>query len=155
RLPGMQILGRICIAKPAPSRNGWQTLFSWSSPTRWLKRAGGMSDREAAEITSRLGLGANDRLGRIGWRHPILLGLEAAWARGADVILFSTSGCDPLTTLKVCEAVAARLDRCAAIRLSYAFFCNGRKQRDCFPGSRCVDFQSSAPPPSVSLERNA
>src|SRR5262249_17639268 len=54
RLPGMQILGRICIAKPAPSRNGWQTLFSWSSPTRWLKRAGGMSDREAAEITSRL-----------------------------------------------------------------------------------------------------
>jgi hypothetical protein len=73
-------------------------------------------------------------------RNPrTLLGLEAAWARGADVVVFSTVGCDPAGVRAVYDAVAARLHRGAAIQLSYLFLQSRTMRRDCFPGSVCVE----------------
>lgn len=136
---GLTRLGRIIYAEPPQGRGGLCGL--WPSPriVDWLCRRAGLDAAEAREVVTRLGLSETRRVSHVAMNPRTLLGLEAAYARGAEVVLFSTAGCDPLGTRAAFEMVLARLHRCSAIHLSYPYTVNDEVQRACLPGARCVE----------------
>lgn len=136
---GLTRLGRIIYAEPPEGHGGLRGL--WPSPrvVDWLRRRAGMDAAIAQEVVTRLGLSETWRVSHMAMNPRTLLGLEAAYARGAEVILFTTVGCDPLGTKAAFDTVLARLERCSAIYLSYPYTVNGAVQRACLPGACCVD----------------
>jgi hypothetical protein len=143
RVTGVQALGQIrWVTTPLPPR-GLQVLFYHPRAVDWLRREGRMTGQEAEAVIARLDLIVNGRIGkfRIGcvpYDGRLLLGLEAAWARKADAVVFDTVGLGEWTSMRIFEAVAARLGSCAAIHLSYELSCAGQIVRSCFPGARCI-----------------
>jgi hypothetical protein len=105
----------------------------------WLRRAGRVNRDEAQRVVSGLGLKPEWRLCQIAGTPRALLGLEAVWARGAEVVIFSCVGLDPLGRQAVFEAVSSRLSSGAAVYLSYAYTTQGRYERDHLPGASCLD----------------
>jgi hypothetical protein len=150
---GLHLFGRVCFAAP-PTRRGIFGLFRSLHPIDWLRHSGGLLRAEAEAIIERLGLKPEWRLSQLPATPRTLLGLEAAWAQGAEVVVFSTTGLDPTGVLAVFEAVASRLDRCAAISLSYPSVQNGQMKRDCFRGALCLEVTRQAGIP-VSLTRTS
>ena len=69
----------------------------------------------------------------------MLLSVEAAWLSGADVVVFTTAGLDPLGKEAVYEAVISHFHRGSAIHLSFPFFQNEQRQRQCFQGTTCLE----------------
>src|SRR5437762_1666060 len=49
------------------------------------------------------------------WR---LMGLEVAWARGAEVVVFATGDTEPGGIGRINRSVDLRIERCAAVRLN-------------------------------------
>jgi hypothetical protein len=146
-VPGLHLAGRVEHAFPPRSSGGLFHFFRPRHPVNWLRHSGGVSRSEAEGIVARLGLRPEWRLDQLARNPKTLLGLEAAWARGAEGVVFTTVACDPSGVRAVCEAVSARLGRCAAIHLSHAFLQSGQIKRDCFPGGSCLELtrQSSSP----------
>jgi hypothetical protein len=138
-VPHLRLAGRVYHADRPVHQAGW---FGWPRrprPADWLCQSAGVNRAEAEGITARLGLRPEWRIDQLAANPRAMLGLEAAWARGADVVVFSTSGLDPSGLRAVHEAVSARLDRCAALQLSYPFFMDGCERRECLPGVRCME----------------
>jgi hypothetical protein len=136
---GLHIHGRVDVAYRPSGRAGLLGVFRPLRPVDWLRHAGGLSQMEAEAIVARLGLKPQWRLNQLPGTSKTLLGVEAAWARGADVVIFSTAGLDPLGTQEVFRAVAAKLEKGAAIHLCYPFLQNGQEKRECFPGGPCIE----------------
>jgi hypothetical protein len=150
-VPGLHLFGRVAWARPATrAKKGLAGVLGERKVVDWLNYTGGISWAEAGAIVERLGLCPDWRVSRLPGTPKTLLGLEAAWARGADVVVFETAGLDPVGRQRVQEAISSRLDRCAALHLSYTNHQNGRMERDCFPGETCIDLQERS---SASLSR--
>jgi len=139
-LPGLRLYGKVVWAKPATNpRNFFGLLrigrLTQPRPADWLSREAGVLSAEANAIVTRLGLQPEWKLCQLAYNPRTLLGLEAAWARGANVVLFSARGCDPVGIQQVQQAVLSRLERCAAIEL-----CDPKNQE----GAVCGHFLAGA-----------
>jgi hypothetical protein len=137
-------------AYPATGRPGLLGLFRQPYPTDWLRRAG-VAAGDIQPIVARLGLKPEWRVYNLPGTPRALLGLEAVWARKADVVIFSCVGLDPCGRQEMFDAVRSRLGSCAAIFLSYPYFTQGRYRRDHLPGATCLDTEKSAGGPPLSL----
>jgi hypothetical protein len=145
---GLRLFGRVLPA--APARDDRMGLFRLLRPlrtSRWLHQQAGMSRPEAGMALRRIGLDQDWPLTHLAGNPRTLLGLEAAWAGGAEVLVYWTSYCDPSGALAIHAAAASRLATCPAIHLSILRFQNGRPVRDCFPGVTCIDLTDSSTPP--------
>jgi hypothetical protein len=143
-VPGIQHFGRVEWAAPAVAPRGWLALWrqgrlTQPRPVDWLRANANLSGAEADTVVGRLGLNPRWRLSELAMNPRTLLGLEAAWARGAEVVVFQTSGCDPAGVREVFAAVASRLQKCSAIYLSHGFWSQDQFQRDCLPGASCIE----------------
>jgi hypothetical protein len=145
---GLRLFGRVAAAAPAQDdRIGLFRLLRPLRARRWLRQRSGMSEPEAGAALSRIGLDRDWPLTHLAGNPKTLLGLEAAWAGGAETILFWTNWCDPSGARAVYAAVASRLATCPAIHLSRLRFQDGRPTRDCFPGAACVELRDSSAAP--------
>jgi hypothetical protein len=136
--PNISHNGRIFLADAPICRAGLFGFFRWPRVGAWLQKKAGISAPEAQAIATRLGL-HSDQVCRLPGNPRAQLGLEAAWARKADVLIFSTVGLDPLGRKSLFEAVLLRIDRCPAIHLSFQYWTQGRLERSCHPQARCID----------------
>ncbi len=145
---GLRLFGRTCWAQRPASRGGLFEFFQRPRAVDWLQRAGDVSRAQARAIVERLGLRPDWRISQLAANPSTLLGLEASWARGAEVVVFSTSGCDPLGKRAIYEAVTSRLDRCAAIHLSHPNTKGEWTCRDFFPRAFCIQLSRPTGPPA-------
>jgi hypothetical protein len=143
-VPGLQLHGRVEHAYPPSGRTGLLGILRPLRSVDWLRRSAGVSLAEANAIVARLGLNPAWRLDQLAGTPKTLLGLEAAWARGAEVVVFSAAGLDPLGTQQAFREVASKLDHGAAVYLSYSFLQNGQEKRECFPGGACIELISQS-----------
>jgi hypothetical protein len=105
-----------------------------------------MSLQEAESVLRRLGLEKDWPLTHLPSNPRALLGLETAWAVGAEGIVFGTSGLDPSGVRAVYTTIGSRLSRCPAVHLSRLLFQNGRPLRDCSPDARCIELTDVSVP---------
>src|SRR6266852_3188183 len=134
--PNIGRYGQVRFADPPVFRAGLLELFRAARVGNWVQRKAGISTSEAQAIASKLGVDAHDQICRLSGGPKALLGLEAAWAGGADAIIFSTAGYEPRALY---EAVLSHIDQCPAIHLSYAYWTQGRRERLCHPRARCLE----------------
>jgi hypothetical protein len=80
-----------------------------------------------------------ERIGKLSATPLLLLGLEAVWARGADVTIFTVAGLDPVGRQTIFQAISSRLPQCAAIYLSHVYTTQGRWERDHCPHASCLE----------------
>jgi hypothetical protein len=134
--PSITLYGRVLLAEPAVIRARFMEFFRPIRVGNWLQRKAGISLSEARAIASNLGLDVHDQVCRLSGGPKALLGLEAAWASGADAIVFSTAGYhrEPLF-----NAVLSHIDQCPAVHLSYEYWTQGRLERSCHPQARCIE----------------
>lgn len=149
-VPGLQRHGLVLEARPAaPAKTLLRTLFGGPTVGRWLRGEAGLPPAEARAALGRLGLRGDERFFRLSYNPRVLLGLEVAYGRGCDAVLFSTTGCDPMGVEAVHASVAARLPRCAAVQFCYAqiggdrYSCLARR-RELFSRATCLDVQVTA-----------
>jgi hypothetical protein len=146
--PNLRLAARVIWARPAAPKQGMLRRivrgFRCCPAADWLSDQGGISHAEAVRIVEKLGLSPGWCLEQLAMNPRTLLGLEAAYTRGAEVVLFSTLGCDPSGRRKVFETVWERLNQTAAVYLSFPFTQNGLLRRDCFPSSICVEAKVAA-----------
>jgi hypothetical protein len=114
--------------------------------TEWLRSKTGIPLQTAQAIREecRMILGDKDfsedwPISHIPGDARALLGLQAAWAAGAEVIVFHLIGLGSLGSEKLYEVIRARLDCCAAIELNHEYETQGRRERDCMPGAPCIE----------------
>jgi len=138
------------FARTATGRTGFLGRFVQPYPVDWLLRAG-VSPRDAGQVVARLGLKPEWRVCNLPATPRTLLGLEAVWARGAEAVVFSCAGLDPLGRRAVFEVIRAHLETCAAIYLSYPYGTQGWHERDHLPGATCLDATNPASGSSLSL----
>ncbi len=145
--PGLEQFGRTCWVDPPTCQMGLIGLFYQPRPVTWLRKTARISREQAETITTRLGLRPEWRNCQLGGNPRALLALEAAWALGAETVIFSTSGCDPLGCQALYDAVLSKIHQCPAVHLSHEFWTNGRRMRDCHPKARCIELtrQSDSP----------
>jgi hypothetical protein len=143
--PGLQLLTdvRWVSACGIPVRRSLLDLLRDSllpSPRAvdWLRRTGSMSYDQAAIVVTRLGFQANCRMNRLAGTPKTLLGLEAAWGSGAQVLVLSVSGLDPLGRQAVFSAAAKQLNHCAVLHLAYPCWFQGEVYQDAVPGVPCL-----------------
>jgi hypothetical protein len=144
QVSGLQADGVVAQACPARGRAGLVGLFYHPRAVNWLRRTARIPLATAQATVARLGIGTEGRVPRLDWLSRNMLGLEAAWLSGADVVIFTTVGLDPLGRNTTFEAVAAHLGRSAAIHLSYTYWSHGLQERQCFPGTCCLELTQSA-----------
>jgi hypothetical protein len=158
-LPVPEISPLCCILYAEPARHRRLGLFQLFRPMRitdWLQYKAGISFREAEQLREegRLILKDSDfeqdwEVCRLAGDPKAVLGLQAAWALGAEAVIFSLIGLGPWARDKIHEAVCARLDRCPAIELNHEYMTQGRRERDCLAGARCIELtRHSAGPAS-------
>jgi hypothetical protein len=113
---------RVEWAEPVGGDTGfWESLFFRQNVVSWLHRRGGVPRAEARAVARQLGIPRHQAVTHLGVSQRLRLGVEAAVLRGAGVLVFSTAGCDLPGVQAVYEQVAARLDRVAAIHLSFPY----------------------------------
>lgn len=155
-VPGLRRHGRVVhAAGPTSTRAGLLGGFRQLRPDEWLRREAGISRPGAEAIVQRLQLPPTTLLCRLAGNPRLLLALEAAWARGAEAVVFTTAGCDPLGVRAAYAAVESHLKECAAIHYS-ARFTNG--SRDCWAGATCLEISRVADargPDSVGAQKKA
>ncbi len=104
-------------------------------------------------IVNQLGLRRDVQLGALGANPRKLLGLETAFANGAEVVVFDTRGNDPTGRQAIFQAVAERVKQgMAAVYLSYPTV-NGAGvpyPRACPPSARCFEVDYARPTATVS-----
>jgi hypothetical protein len=145
---GLRLFGRVLPAIPArDDRIAPFRLLRTLRATRWLRQQARISRNEASAALRRIGLDQDWPLTHLAGNPRTLLGLEAAWAAGAEAIVNWTNCCDPSGVRAVHMAVTSRLATCPAIHLSLLRFQDGRPVRDCLPGFTCVDLIDSSTPP--------
>jgi hypothetical protein len=137
--PAIHRYGRVEWASPATrDRTGFFHSFRKENVVDWVRRSCKLSQEAAREIVAGLDLRLDWHIAQLAMNQKTLLGLEAAFHRAPEIILFSTIGCDPLGRKKAFELVSSKLDLYAAIHLSYPFEQNGSMARICFPSSFCI-----------------
>jgi len=126
-----------------PRRRSWlDSFFHKISPSPravdWLRKNGSMSHDQATAIVGRLGFSPSWRCNRFPGTPKTLIGLEAAWASGAEAVVLSMAGLDPLGRQAVIAAVAEHLYNCPAIYLAYPCWHQWQLFQDAVPGVTCL-----------------
>jgi hypothetical protein len=135
---GLHLFGRVVWAARPTGLGRWRALFQRQSIVKWIRQHAGISDAAAGALLDRLGVRGNPQVVELPWDIRARISLETAYLCAADVVVFGTSGLGPLTINRLYETVSSRLDRAAAIHLSYLPI----GQRHCFAGGRCLEFRS-------------
>jgi hypothetical protein len=147
-LPGVRLLGRVHWAAPLSNRrHGLTGLFRPMRVADWLSRIAGASPAQAHAILQHLHPNERHcRIEQLAGTPRTLLGLEGAWLAGAQVVVFTTAGLDPLGREAVYQAVSSHFPQGSAIHLSFPFFQNGQRRRECFAGTTCLELGRSSEP---------
>lgn len=147
-LPGVQLFGRFRWAAPlCKHRYGLAGLFRPMRVADWLSRIAGAAPAQAQIILQKLHpLERDNLIGRLPGTPKTLLSIEAAWLAGADVVIFTTAGLDPLGREAVYQAVASHFLQGSAIHLSFPYRQNERWGRQCFAGTTCLELKRSTEP---------
>jgi hypothetical protein len=133
---GLYVLNRVFFADPPEFRAGILSIFRRPRIGDWLRNKAGISLAQATVIAKGLGLETREQICRLEGTPKARLGLEAAWARGAVAIIFSAVGYERLS---VQEAVLSHIEQCPAIELSYPFWTQGQRKRECHSRARCIE----------------
>lgn len=145
RVQGLRVTGRMQMAVPPVGRRWPLGYFDRRRRAEdWLRRKAQVTSEQAALILDRLKIPRGTRIGYLAWNPRNLLALEAAWAGGAEGVLFSNIGCDPMGIRTIRQSVAGHLATCPAIELNYRFWMEGRLGRDCHAAARCIDLTRQA-----------
>src|SRR5438105_11665132 len=96
KTPGIDLAGQVRWAEPPRIRRRFPRFFFRQRIVEWLQQAAKISKDQAQDTMARLGLRPDWRIDEIPSNPRLQLALEAVWACGADAVLFSTAGCDPL-----------------------------------------------------------
>ena len=120
-VPGFEVLGRVAWAEPARGRVSLaRLLLGEERPADWLRRHARISREKAREVAADwLGRDAEYPLSHLAWNPRQRLGVAAALESGADVVLFSPAGCDPVGAKMLVEKLLERLGQRGAVLLSY------------------------------------
>jgi hypothetical protein len=126
---------RVIWAKPARDDRWWlmRPYVTSRKAVDWLARKGGIASSEARAWLTELDLDPDRRIGELAGNPRTLLGLAASWAGGAEVVVFTTAGCDPGGKRRIAGEVERRLNQCPAIHLTYPVTCQGRTEPGCLP----------------------
>lgn len=135
--------GKVIWAEPARMPSRLRRLIKGSSASGWLQRRAGISTQRAREVVERLQI-KNDNLGVLAANPRLFLGLAAAWELGADVLIFSTCGNDPLGVEAAFGMVQDHLANCSSIYVSFPFTTAGTRSHRVFPGSTVVEIAHPA-----------
>lgn len=113
-----------------PTAARWKPVFQrWLLPSprflAWLKKTAKMPSKEATAVLARMELSARWRMNQLAGTPKALLRLEAALCSGAQVVVVSMAGLDPLGREAVLNAVRDKLHQFAAIYLSGHYFSQG------------------------------
>lgn len=129
----------------APLRNrrhGSMGFFRSRRVADWLQRVARASPTQAKAVLQRLSPEEREhRIEQLPGTSKRLLSVEAAWLARAQVVVFTTAGLDPLGRDAVYQAVSSRFLHSSAIHLSFPYSHDGRLQRDCFPGTTCLEMR--------------
>jgi hypothetical protein len=111
-----------------------------SSCAAWLARRVNVSLPQAQALIEELPVSVPQRLDQCATTHRILLGLAVALANRPDILLYRTSGLDPLGILTVHEYVEKHCQDLCALHLSLpTVHGDGTPApRICPPGAKCV-----------------
>lgn len=135
----------------APLRNRRFGLFGLFRPMRvadWLSQVAGAAPMQAHRILQQLHPWERaSRIERLAGTPRTLLSVEAAWLSGADVVVFTTAGLDPLGREAVYEAASSHFHHGGAIHLSFPFLQNEQRMRHCFEATLCFELARTPEPP--------
>jgi hypothetical protein len=153
-LPGVRLFGQVhWVAPLSDRREGLSGIFRSMRVADWLSRSAGAQPSQAQIILQRLPPSERDcRIEQLAGTARLVLSMEAAWLAGADVVVFSAAGLDPLGREAVFEAVFSHLPQGGAIHLSFPFLQDGQWRRECFTGTTCLELRGAAEAPlSVTI----
>jgi len=147
-LSGIQLFGQVLWAAPVRNRRyGLTGLFRPMRVADWLSRIAGASPAQVQTILQKLHPSRRDScIEQLAGTPRTLLSIEAAWLAGADVVVFTTAALDPLGREAVYQAVASRFPQNSAIHLSFPYLQNNQWQRQCFPGTTCLELRQATEP---------
>ena len=143
RLSGLSMRAKVVLATPASPSFSLRNWFRSPTPFDWLQKNTHLVNSQIREILAKHGLERNLPLNRYAGTPRALLGLEAAYANGPEIILFSTGGLDPRGRQKIFQTVTENLPKCAAIYLAWPYHCQGDERHDVLPGSSSVSVTST------------
>jgi hypothetical protein len=140
-MPGVLCDGRSRWAASVRNlRHGLLGLFRPMRVADWLSRIAGITPAQTRAILHELSAdGRNDRLDQLAGTSRVVLSVEAAWLAGTQVVVFTTAGLDPPGKEAVYQVVSSHFPYWSAIHLSFPFLQNGRRLRDCFAGTTCLE----------------
>jgi hypothetical protein len=134
-VPGLKLHTTVLFAKPASSPTGWRRWFQDPTPFAWLKKNTSLSEDAIRSFLLSHKMNRRIPVSQYAGTPRTLLGLQAAYARRPGVVVFSTSGLDPLGVRETFRVVADKLLECAAIYLAWPYVSQGQEQHNLFPGS--------------------
>jgi hypothetical protein len=142
-ISGLSVRARVLLATPASPPFSWRNWFRSPTPFDWLQKNTRLANEQIRGILTKYGLDGNLPLNGYAGTPRALLGLEAAYAEGPDIILFSTDGLDALGRQKVFQTVMENLPKCAAIYLAWPYHYQGEERHDVLPGFSSVSVTST------------
>jgi hypothetical protein len=156
-LRGLNVSAKVLLVDPGllSIHRRWQRLaYLFHRPllVNRLAKIAGISKAQAENIADRHGVRRDIRVGSLSNTPRVLLVLESAWARGAQVVVFSTVGCDPPGITAIYGEIATHLDDCAGIELCYPVWTQGRQVRQWFPGATCVELTAQKKISTISSQ---
>lgn len=138
RPPGLVIHASVLLAMPAKPSSSWLGWLRSQTPFDWLRKNTPLNKDQIHDILNKHELERNLPLSNYAGTPRALLGLEKAYALGAEVVIFSTSGLDPLGFQRVFRTVEEHLPECSAIYMAPPYLCQGIERHNQFPGSLCL-----------------
>jgi hypothetical protein len=147
-LAGIRLLGRVHWAAPLRNRrHGLTGLFRPMRVVDWLSQIAGASPAQTEVILLKLQMNERHcRIEQLAGTPRTLLSMEGGWLAGAQVVVFTTAGLDPLGRETVYQAVASHFPHGSAIHLSFPFLQNGQRRRECFAGATCLELSRCSEP---------
>jgi hypothetical protein len=110
-----------------------------TSAVDWLARHGRISRPDAERVIRQTRIcEPTDRVSNLAMTPRTTLGVLAAWATGAEAIIYSTSGLDPLGARAVQQLVRDRLQTCPALHLAHERVSCDQSDFDCPSGALVV-----------------
>jgi len=154
--PGLSFLGTATLADRARAKRGFLWLARNPAIVDWLTQSDGVTRDQALEILKRWNEPPGRKIGVMQWNPRTLIGLDAAFRRGANIVVFDTSGNDASTIQAAYDLVASNLSSHAVIYISHHY----EADRICFAGARCVKLDLETTPntertPTVSAAHSA
>lgn len=131
----LQIFGKtINVAKLLYNDSTFKYTYQ-QSIEKFLLEFGNINIEIVNNILMKLNIIPHSFIDSVSLTTKILLGIELAWLDFPDILLFETSGLDPLGINTVCEAILEKLDICTFIHLSYPTY----PTRLCCSQSQCIE----------------